>query len=130
LVAGHRRPTSEESEVKKIPVLLMAFVTSLGLGMASVNAMAQDKAAAKPGKAADVKAPVDAKATRAAEPLDLNTASMKELEALPGVGPVRAAAIVKGRPYRGKNELVDKKIVPDNVYNDIKDKIVAKQAAK
>jgi hypothetical protein len=34
---------------------------------------------------------------------------------------------VKGRPYRAKNELVDKKIIPQNAYDAIKDKIVARQ---
>jgi DNA uptake protein ComE-like DNA-binding protein len=46
---------------------------------------------------------------------------------LKGIGDARAEAIIKGRPYKGKNELLDKKIVPENVYNDIKDKIIAKQ---
>ena len=42
-------------------------------------------------------------------------------------GDVRAKAIVKGRPYKGKDELVQKKIIPENVYNDIKEQIIAKQ---
>jgi len=46
---------------------------------------------------------------------------------LKGIGDARADAIIKGRPYKGKNELLDKKIVPENVYNDIKDKVIAKQ---
>jgi competence protein ComEA len=63
----------------------------------------------------------------AAALIDINSASRDELTALKGVGPARADAIVKGRPYRGKDELLSKKIVPDNVYGDIKDLIVARQ---
>ena len=42
-------------------------------------------------------------------------------------GEARAAAIIKGRPYARKDELVQKKIIPESVYNEIKDQIVAKQ---
>ena len=59
--------------------------------------------------------------------LDINSATDKQLEALPGVGPVRAAAIIKGRPYKGKDELVQKKILTQGVYDGIKDRIIAKQ---
>ena len=63
----------------------------------------------------------------AADPLDINSASKAELVALKGVGEARADAIIKGRPYKGKDELAQKNIVPQTVYNDIKDQIVAKQ---
>jgi DNA uptake protein ComE-like DNA-binding protein len=46
---------------------------------------------------------------------------------LKGIGEARATAIIKGRPYARKDELVQKKIIPESVYNDIKDQIVAKQ---
>ena len=59
--------------------------------------------------------------------IDLNTADKAALEKLKGVGPARADAIIKGRPYKGKDELVQKKIVPQNVYDDIKDLVVARQ---
>jgi len=61
--------------------------------------------------------------------LDVNLTSKAHLEALKGVGPVWAEAIVKGRPYKDKDDLLEKKIVPASVYNDIKDKIIARQFA-
>lgn len=76
------------------------------------------------------KKPAAAAPAKAEALLDINTASRDELMKLKGVGDARADAIIKGRPYKGKNELLDKKIVPENVYNDIKEKIIAKQAAE
>ena len=60
-------------------------------------------------------------------PIDINTASKADLVALKGVGDKRAADIIKGRPYKGKDELVARKILPQAVYDAIKDKIIAKQ---
>ena len=62
-----------------------------------------------------------------ADLIDINSATEAQLSTLPGVAKARSEAIIKGRPYKGKNELLSKKIVPENVYNDIKDKIIAKQ---
>jgi competence protein ComEA len=59
--------------------------------------------------------------------VDINSASAQELDKLPGVGPARAQAIIANRPYKGKDELAQRKIVPQNVYDQIKDKIVARQ---
>ena len=66
-------------------------------------------------------------AAKAAELLDINSAAKGDLESLKGIGSARAEAIIKGRPYKGKDDLLQKKIVPENVYNDIKDGIVARQ---
>ena len=66
-------------------------------------------------------------AAKKADLIDINSATEAQLSTLPGVAKARSEAIIKGRPYKGKDELLSKKIVPENVYNDIKDKIIAKQ---
>jgi len=97
---------------------------AIALLAATGPAIAKDE----PKKPATATAPAAEK--KAEAQLDINTASREDLVKLKGIGDARADAIIKGRPYKGKNELVDKKIVPENVYNDIKEKIIAKQVAE
>ena len=61
--------------------------------------------------------------------VDINSASAEELDKLPGVGPARAKAIIANRPYNGKDDLTQRKIIPANVYSQIKDKIIARQGS-
>ena len=63
----------------------------------------------------------------AAEPLNINSAKAEELKALPGIGDAYSEKIIKGRPYKRKDELVQRKIIPAATYDKVKDQIVAKQ---
>ena len=118
--------------MQRFQAVVVALLASLGLAFASTAAVAQKADTPKKTEAAkDTKKTADTKAAdtakKSSEPMDINSASEKELATLKGIGDARAAAIVKGRPYKGKDDLVKKKIIPKKVYDDIKDEIIAKQ---
>lgn len=95
-------------------------LASICLGLQGTALAAKDDAKKAPASAT---ASVSAKA----ELMDINSASKKELATLPKIGDARSDAIIKGRPYRGKDELLSRKILTEDVYNGIKDMIIAKQ---
>jgi len=66
-------------------------------------------------------------AKKAAPKVDLNSASKEDLMKLPGVGDAIAQKIVDGRPYKGKGELLTKKVVTRSVYGKIRNLVIAKQ---
>lgn len=53
--------------------------------------------------------------------ISINKASESELDTLPGVGPVTAGKIISGRPYQRLEELLERKILGQKVYEGIKD---------
>jgi DNA uptake protein ComE-like DNA-binding protein len=105
--------------MKSIRLLRIAVFLACAL-MLGTTGYAQTKA----------KGPTAKPAAATVNLVDLNSASKEELMNLPGIGDAFAAKIIGGRPYKAKNELVTKKIIPQATYAKIKDHVVAKQGTK
>src|SRR6476619_1143648 len=61
-----------------------------------------------------------------ANPIDLNSAGRDDLMTLEGIGEVKADAIIRARPFKAKTELVERRIVPEALYEKIADKVFAR----
>ena len=57
--------------------------------------------------------------------IDINHASADDLLKVPGMTPSWAGRIVRFRPYRTKQDLLDRGVVPSEVYDRIKDYVIA-----
>lgn len=121
---------------KLLKSLLVAFgISTVLIGAAHANAEPK-KASMSASASASAKAPVPSSASAAAATpttsekaalIDINSATKKELSGLPKIGDARSNAIIKGRPYSGKDELLSKKILTQAIYDGIKDLVIAKQ---
>lgn len=60
-----------------------------------------------------------------AQPVNVNSASERQLETLPGVTATEAHRIIRARPYRDKRELLQKGIITESAYARISDRITA-----
>ncbi len=99
-------------------VIIAATSLLLGTGMLVANAQ-------KTASTMSVKAPSTisktSKMTAKIAPVNVNTANLKTLETLPGVGPKIAAEIIKNRPFKNSKDLQAKvKGIGLKVWSEIK----------
>jgi competence protein ComEA len=116
--------------MKRMLAILVALTFLVGFA-GLTDGLAQTppaKSEAKPAAKEPAKPATDAKKDMGKhEPIDINTASADELKVVPGIGDAYSKKIIDNRPYKRKDELVAKKVVPQATYDKIKDHIVAKQ---
>jgi competence protein ComEA len=55
--------------------------------------------------------------------VNINTATKEQLEALPEIGPVKAQAIIDGRPYKTPEDIMKVKGIKEGTFNKIRDSI-------
>jgi competence protein ComEA len=78
-----------------------------------------------PAKMADARTK-DMPKQKAGEKVNINTASKEELDVLPGIGPVRAQAIIDGRPFKTIEDVMKVKGIKEVEFGKIKDMISVK----
>lgn len=70
------------------------------------------------------------KAAARGNPVDINSATRKQLQQLPGVTDVVAKKIIAGRPYVSNRDLLTRKIINKEVYDNIRRRIYIKPGNK
>jgi competence protein ComEA len=111
--------------------LLTLFVSvSLVAGPAFSQGKSTDKKAEPSTSKGDTKSSKGAaeSSKTKTELIDINSATKQQLMTLPGIGDAYAQKIIDNRPYHGKNDLVQKNIIPNATYDKISGEIIAKQS--
>ncbi len=101
----------------------LAAALTASLFLAAAQSIAQT--APTPAPAAKSAQSISEKIAASKDMLDINTATAAQLKALPGIGDEYVRRIIAGRPYTAKNQLVQRGILPQSAYEQIKLQIIA-----
>lgn len=115
----------------KFNIVMIVVISASQLLLASTAfaaaAQPDESKAAKPNAAASATTVAKKKGQPSIKPVDINSATKEELKKLPGIGDAEADKIIAGRPYLTKAHLQTHKIVSPNVYQGLRQLVVAKQ---
>ena len=145
IIAGRPYKSVDDLSKAGIPAKTVEEIKPfVKVGSASATAAPAEPAtkapAAKPAPGPAPSTPAPQKATTPAAPaakaapsapaklapgqkVNINTASKEQLDALPEIGPVKAQAIIDGRPYKKPEDIMKVKGIKEGTYNKIKDLI-------
>ena len=113
--------------MRKPMLRLSAALSIVCLWFASgVAAQAPEKSS----KGKDTTPPAHSAAKKPDKPVDINSASEKELITLPGVGAKTAKEIVAARPFKTIDDLKNVKGIGDKTFEKLKAHVVCNPAKK
>ena len=117
-------PARTQAENKRVPTLKRFAVAPVAILAVCLACAAPARAVA--GQANSAQSASGPKAVPPPEArVDINHASMNELLKVPGMTASWAGRIVRFRPYRSKQDLVEHGVLPSDVYERIKDYVIA-----
>jgi competence protein ComEA len=130
IVAG--RPYKSVDDLKRVKGMSDAKVLALKNKVTVGGATASTATTPASQKATSAQKPATEKASKAASKLapgqriNINTATKQEIEALPGIGPVKAQAIIDGRPYDKPEDIMKVKGIKQKIFDKVKDNITVR----
>lgn len=110
----------EENRRVRLQLSLGILAVALSCALTSAMAVPGHQAAVAQAGSHTIPAPDDR--------VDINSASLDQLMKVPGMSRTWAARIIHYRPYRAKNDLIDRGVVTGQVYDRIRDYIIAHRA--
>jgi DNA uptake protein ComE-like DNA-binding protein len=102
----------------------LLFTAAQSIAQSAPTSAPTSAPAAKPAQSIPAQS-ISEKIAASKDLLDINTATAAQLKALPGMGDEYVRRIIAGRPYTAKNQLVQRGILPQSAYEQIKLQIIA-----